>query len=122
MLIYFSGAFPALADRPHNQRLTTPHVARSEYFWNIGLITFVRSPHVSTLIQRYFQGLQHTLMLRVKKTHGQENDFAGYLALRVRLLYKLTGAAIITGLPFQFRCQDGTQLALIVAQESLGND
>jgi len=58
IFIYFTGAFPAFADGPDHQGLSPPHIARSEYLGDIGLIAFFGCFYIASFVQFDAQFLQ----------------------------------------------------------------
>src|SRR5262249_52023039 len=72
----------AFADRPHDQRLSAPHIARRKDLRYRGLIRDGVGGHVAALIEGNVEGFQHSFMHRMHEAHGEENEIGLDLEFR----------------------------------------
>src|SRR3970040_2076897 len=85
-LVDGTGALPALANRPDDQRLAAPHVAGGENLWHrryVSARALRLRPGIAPGVLLHAEFLQQR-MHRRDETHRQQNEIGGHVEFRAR--------------------------------------
>ena len=115
------GALAALVDRPHNKRLATADVARSEHALPTRHVVGA-GLHVAAGIELQPEVGDGAMLLRANEAHREERQLARPLLLRARHLAELLLPGGLIGVPLDADGLEAAKAALRVALKLLRED
>ena len=107
-------------DRPHHQRLSTPHVASGEHALAAGLV--VGRLHIAAGVEFKAEVFDWAFLIGAGEAHREQRQLAGPLFFAPRHFTKLLTAALSVGVPLDPHGLGRLQVTVFVPHKLLGED